>query len=225
MREFWTFYHVMPEETAHPGGARRRVGIATERGAGCEHRGLQRRGAHFSAGDTVQAETAVDGKRIGSHDGPLKTETSGTEIPVDPWVVDWIVGLLEGRTTGKFVRFSASRSGVCRRRLCVPGLRGGGGGRGTCGGVGAVGAGWQDAPADGVPLVAAPVRIAVGRRSLQPGGCDEADAPQEQHHHLGRLHAPGRRAAGGGVDVGKGAGAGVEGILPRPHRLACGGNS
>ncbi|WP_280419857.1 tyrosine-type recombinase/integrase [Nocardia carnea] len=53
----------------------------------------------------------VDGKSIGTHDGPLKTETSGTEILVDPWVVDWLVSLLRGRRTGRLVTFEASRSG------------------------------------------------------------------------------------------------------------------
>jgi hypothetical protein len=52
-----------------------------------------------------------DGLAVVTVAGTLSHRNIGTEIPVDPWVVDWLVDLLRGRTTGKFIEFEASRSG------------------------------------------------------------------------------------------------------------------
>lgn len=111
MSEFWGFFHLMPEETHIAVALGVGVGLRLSEVLGANIEDLDVERCTYRPVTQYKASRLVDGKRIGSHDGPLKTETSGTEIPVDPWVVDWLVGLLRGRTSGKFVEFTASRSG------------------------------------------------------------------------------------------------------------------
>ncbi|MEV0360629.1 hypothetical protein AB0H71_31690 [Nocardia sp. NPDC050697] len=111
MPEFWTFFYIMPAETRILVALGVGVGLRMSEALGANIEDLDVTNHTFQLKSQYKAARRVNGAKIGSHDGPLKTETSGTEIPVDPWVVDWIVELLDGRTTGKFARFSASRSG------------------------------------------------------------------------------------------------------------------
>ncbi|WP_280417605.1 tyrosine-type recombinase/integrase [Nocardia carnea] len=109
--EFWTFYHLMPEETHIAVALGVGVGLRLSEVLGANIEDLNVEARTYRPVTQYKPFRRVDGKKTGTHDGPLKTETSGTEIPVDPWVVDWLVGLLRGRSTGKFVTFEASRSG------------------------------------------------------------------------------------------------------------------
>ncbi|NKY26261.1 site-specific integrase [Nocardia gamkensis] len=111
MTEFWTFFHMMPEETRIAVALGVGVGLRLSEALGANIEDLNIEACTYQPVTQYKPSRRVDGKRIGAHDGPLKTDTSGTEIPVDPWVVDWLVSQLGGRTTGKFVKFEASRSG------------------------------------------------------------------------------------------------------------------
>lgn len=119
--EFWDFFHLMPEETRIAVALGVGVGLRLSEVLGANIEDLDVAACTYQPVTQYKPSRRVDGKRIGSHDGPLKTETSGTQIPVDPWVVDWLVGQLDGRTTGKFVEFGASRSGG---RMSPKALRG-----------------------------------------------------------------------------------------------------
>lgn len=111
MSEFWAFFHLMPEETHIAVALGVGVGLRLSEVLGANIEDLNIEACTYRPVTQYKPSRRVGGKRIGTHDGPLKTETSGTEIPVDPWVVDWLVDLLRGRTTGKFIEFEARRSG------------------------------------------------------------------------------------------------------------------
>jgi integrase len=108
--EFWTFFHVMPEETRIQLALGVGVGLRISEVLGVNIEDLNVVACTYRPEVQYKPARRVSGKKVPSHDGPLKTETSGTEIPVDPWVVEWLVSLLGGRTSGKFVRFAGSRS-------------------------------------------------------------------------------------------------------------------
>ncbi|WP_328397857.1 tyrosine-type recombinase/integrase [Nocardia sp. NBC_00416] len=111
MSEFWAFFHLMPEETHIAVALGVGVGLRLSEVLGANIEDLNIEACTYRPVTQYKPSRRVYGKRIDTHDGPLKTETSGTKIPVDPWVVDWLVDLLRGRTTGKFIEFEGSRSG------------------------------------------------------------------------------------------------------------------
>lgn len=111
LMEFWTFFHTMPEETRVLVALGVGVGLRLSEALGADVSDLDIPACTYQPRNQYKPARRVGDHNFRSHDGPLKTETSGTQIPVDPWVVDWIVSLLDGRTSGKFATFTASRSG------------------------------------------------------------------------------------------------------------------
>ncbi|MBF6081192.1 site-specific integrase [Nocardia cyriacigeorgica] len=111
MMEFWTFFHEMPEETRIVVALGVGLGLRLSEALGADISDMNFETRTYRPGTQYKSKRRVGGTTVGSHDGPLKTEASGMEFPVDPWVADWIEGMLDGRTSGKFLTFSASRSG------------------------------------------------------------------------------------------------------------------
>ncbi|MFB8281931.1 tyrosine-type recombinase/integrase [Nocardia colli] len=111
LQEFWDFYEALAEDAKIAAMLGVGVGLRVSEASGADITDVDWTNHVYEPGTQYHPAFKRNGEAIPrTFDASLKTPTSESAIPVDPWVIDELTSLLDGRKIGPIVRFGSGRA-------------------------------------------------------------------------------------------------------------------
>ncbi|WP_280429995.1 tyrosine-type recombinase/integrase [Nocardia brasiliensis] len=109
--EFWSFYEALSEDAKIGAILGVGLGLRVSEASGADITDVDWDNLIYEPGTQYHPAVKRNGEAIPrTFDARLKTITSESAIPVDPWIADQLLSLLGGRKTGPFLRFTGGRA-------------------------------------------------------------------------------------------------------------------